>query len=53
MIRRDSRESPVDKSGAAVIAVGGTWMVPADALAKRDWVEITKRVTRALELVEQ
>lgn len=35
----------------SVLAVGGTWMVPADALAKRDWARITAQVAQAVELV--
>jgi len=32
----------------AVVAVGGTWMVPADALAARDWARVTSLVTNAV-----
>jgi 2-dehydro-3-deoxyphosphogluconate aldolase/(4S)-4-hydroxy-2-oxoglutarate aldolase len=35
----------------AVVAVGGTWMVPADALADKDWERITNLVTEAVEAV--
>jgi 2-dehydro-3-deoxyphosphogluconate aldolase/(4S)-4-hydroxy-2-oxoglutarate aldolase len=34
----------------AVVAVGGKWMVPADALAERDWARVTERVMQAVEL---
>jgi 2-dehydro-3-deoxyphosphogluconate aldolase/(4S)-4-hydroxy-2-oxoglutarate aldolase len=36
----------------AVVAVGGRWMVPPDALAERDWARVTERVMQAVELVE-
>jgi 2-dehydro-3-deoxyphosphogluconate aldolase/(4S)-4-hydroxy-2-oxoglutarate aldolase len=37
----------------AVVAVGGTWMVPADALAAHDWDRVTGLVAQAVELVKQ
>jgi len=36
----------------AVVAVGGTWMVPADALASRDWTRVTSLVAEAVKLVK-
>ena len=35
----------------AVLAVGGTWMVPADALAARDWARVTSLVSEAVTAV--
>jgi 2-dehydro-3-deoxyphosphogluconate aldolase/(4S)-4-hydroxy-2-oxoglutarate aldolase len=35
----------------AVVAVGGTWMVPADALASRDWMRVTTLVAEAVAAV--
>lgn len=32
----------------AVVAVGGTWMVPADALAAGDWARVTALVSEAV-----
>jgi 2-dehydro-3-deoxyphosphogluconate aldolase/(4S)-4-hydroxy-2-oxoglutarate aldolase len=34
----------------AVVAVGGTWMVPADALAAKDWARVTQLVADAVAL---
>jgi 2-dehydro-3-deoxyphosphogluconate aldolase/(4S)-4-hydroxy-2-oxoglutarate aldolase len=34
----------------AVVAVGGTWMVPADALAAGDWARVTSLVSDAVRL---
>jgi 2-dehydro-3-deoxyphosphogluconate aldolase/(4S)-4-hydroxy-2-oxoglutarate aldolase len=34
----------------AVVAVGGTWMVPADALAAKDWARVTALVSEAVTL---
>lgn len=34
----------------AVAAVGGTWMVPADALAAHDWARVTSLVSEAVAL---
>jgi 2-dehydro-3-deoxyphosphogluconate aldolase / (4S)-4-hydroxy-2-oxoglutarate aldolase len=36
----------------AVVAVGGTWMVPADALAAKDWTRITNLVGEAVAAVK-
>lgn len=36
----------------AVVAVGGTWMVPADALAAKDWSRVTTLVSRAVGAVQ-
>ena len=33
----------------AVVAVGGTWMVPADALAARDWARVSALVSDAVQ----
>ncbi|GAA1036873.1 bifunctional 4-hydroxy-2-oxoglutarate aldolase/2-dehydro-3-deoxy-phosphogluconate aldolase [Virgisporangium ochraceum] len=33
----------------SVLAVGGTWMVAADLLKNRDWAEVTRRTTAAVE----
>ncbi|HWB36030.1 MAG TPA: keto-deoxy-phosphogluconate aldolase, partial [Rugosimonospora sp.] len=35
----------------SVVAVGGTWMVPAAALAARDWTEVTRLTVEAVTLV--
>jgi 2-dehydro-3-deoxyphosphogluconate aldolase/(4S)-4-hydroxy-2-oxoglutarate aldolase len=35
----------------AVVAVGGTWMVPADALAAEDWSRVTSLVREAVTAV--
>ena len=37
----------------AVVAVGGTWMVPSDALAARDWTKITSLVAEAVRAVQE
>jgi 2-dehydro-3-deoxyphosphogluconate aldolase/(4S)-4-hydroxy-2-oxoglutarate aldolase len=37
----------------AVVAVGGTWMVPAVALVERDWARVTALVTQAVRLVKE
>jgi 2-dehydro-3-deoxyphosphogluconate aldolase / (4S)-4-hydroxy-2-oxoglutarate aldolase len=36
---------------AAVLAVGGTWMVAADLLAAGDWAEVTRRTAAAVSAV--
>ena len=36
----------------AVVAVGGTWMVPADALAAKDWARVTVLVCEAVQAVK-
>jgi Entner-Doudoroff aldolase len=36
----------------SVVAVGGTWMVPADAIAAEDWVRITALVSEAVQVVK-
>jgi 2-dehydro-3-deoxyphosphogluconate aldolase/(4S)-4-hydroxy-2-oxoglutarate aldolase len=36
---------------SAVVAVGGTWMVPADALAAKDWSRVTSLVSQAVAAV--
>jgi len=36
----------------AVVAVGGTWMVPADALATKDWARVTALVSEAVRAVK-
>jgi len=36
----------------AVVAVGGTWMVPADALAAGDWARVTTLVREAAQAVK-
>jgi 2-dehydro-3-deoxyphosphogluconate aldolase/(4S)-4-hydroxy-2-oxoglutarate aldolase len=35
-----------------VICVGGSWLVPADAIANRDWARVTKLAKEARELVK-
>jgi 2-dehydro-3-deoxyphosphogluconate aldolase/(4S)-4-hydroxy-2-oxoglutarate aldolase len=35
----------------AVVAVGGTWMVPADALADQDWERVTTLTREAVALI--
>jgi 2-dehydro-3-deoxyphosphogluconate aldolase/(4S)-4-hydroxy-2-oxoglutarate aldolase len=35
----------------AVVAVGGTWMAPADALSNRDWTRVTELVRAAVGAV--
>ncbi|SEF56759.1 bifunctional 4-hydroxy-2-oxoglutarate aldolase/2-dehydro-3-deoxy-phosphogluconate aldolase [Bosea lathyri] len=35
-----------------VICVGGSWLVPADAIANRDWSRVTKLAKEARELVK-
>lgn len=37
----------------AVTAVGGTWMVPADLIADRNWSGITQLARRAADLAEE
>jgi 2-dehydro-3-deoxyphosphogluconate aldolase/(4S)-4-hydroxy-2-oxoglutarate aldolase len=37
----------------AVMAVGGTWMVPPDALAAKDWKRVVGLVREAVQLVGQ
>lgn len=36
----------------AVIAVGGSWMVPANALAQRNWARVTELVRQAVDRVK-
>lgn len=36
----------------SVVAVGGSWMVPAEALAAGDWDTITRAASAAVELVQ-
>lgn len=36
----------------AVVAVGGTWMVPSNALAAKDWARVTALVADAVQAVK-
>jgi 2-dehydro-3-deoxyphosphogluconate aldolase / (4S)-4-hydroxy-2-oxoglutarate aldolase len=36
-----------------VICVGGSWLVPADAVKNRDWAQVTKLSREAREKVAE